>query len=157
SDSEYYETEIGPFIPGEYTIRAVYDTGFFNFDTEDTVANMNPSFAEYVNLYLDGDQVGFNLFTNRYDDLKSIMLYVNGKETYGDLIKDDRVGPVLIDGTMNAAFEAEFPWGTMKTNEIPIDNSYLEFNFGDNDELRQEIMDVIITFNEQFIETYTTV
>lgn len=37
----------------------------------------------------------------------------------------------------------------MKTNEVPIDQSYMEFNFGDNDEFKQEIMDVIIIFNEQ--------
>lgn len=156
SDSEYFEMEIGPLIPGEHTIKAVYDTGFFNLDTEETVTNSDPSYAQYVDLYLSGDQVGFNLFSNRYDELKSIQLYVNGKDTGWDLIKDDLVGPLLIDGTMNAAFEAEFPWGTMKTNEIPIDQSYMEFNFGDNDEFKEEIMDVIITFNEQFMETYTT-
>src|SRR5699024_8679770 len=125
SDSEYFEMEVGPLIPGEHTIKAVYDTGFFNLYTEETVTNSDPSYAQYVDLYLSGDQVGFNLFSNRYDELKSIQLYVNGKDTGWDLIKGDLVGPLLIDGTMNAAFEAEFPWGTMKTNEIPIDQSYM--------------------------------
>src|SRR5699024_6267329 len=49
-----------------------------------------------------------------------------------------------------------FPWGTMKTDDVPIDDSYIDFNFGENEEFRQEIMDIIITFNEEFLETYTT-
>src|SRR5690625_2116761 len=44
----------------------------------------------------------------------------------------------------------------MKTDDVPIDDSYIDFNFGDNEDFRQEIMDIISTFNEEFLETYTT-
>lgn len=156
ADEEYFQGEIGPVIPGIHTVKAVYDTGFFHLDKEVEVAAGDPNYAEFVDLYLEGDNVSFNLITNRYDQLNSIKLYINGKETDYDLVQESRVGPLLTDGSMNASFEAEFPWGTMMTNEVPIDSSYIDFNFGDSEEFRREIMDVIITFNEELIEVYTT-
>src|SRR5690625_5938531 len=42
SDKEDYEAEVGPFMPGEYTLKAVYDTGFFNLDTEEKASSSDP-------------------------------------------------------------------------------------------------------------------
>ena len=156
ADEEYFSDEVGPLTPGTHTVKAVYDTGFFHLDKEAEVEAADPGVASLVDLHLEGDNVSFDLLTNNYDQLSSVKLYINGKETDYDLTEDSRVGPLLIDGTLNASFEAEFPWGTMKTDDVPIDDSYIDFNFGENEEFRQEIMDIIITFNEEFLETYTT-
>src|SRR5699024_8683280 len=50
SDKENYEAEVGPFLPGEYTLKAVYDTGFFNLDTEEKASSSDPGHAPYVDL-----------------------------------------------------------------------------------------------------------
>src|SRR5690625_4081986 len=156
SDKENYEAEVGPFLPGEYTLKAVYDTGFFNLDTEEKASSSEPGHAPYVDLTLDGEKVSFDMFSNRYENLNSVKLFVNGKDTEWDLAKEDRVGPLVTDGSMNASFEAELPWGTVKTNDIPIDTRYMEFNLGDSDELKQEMMDLIVQYNEEFMKAFTS-
>lgn len=156
TDSDDFSEDVGPLIPGEYTIEAVHDTGFFHLSTESNVRLTDPSYSEYVNLYLDGKDVSFDLISNRYEDLKSIKLYVNGKDTGWNLAENDRVGPLLTDGSLNASFEAELPWGTIRTNDIPINDSYIDFNLGYSDEFRQEMMDVIIKFNEEFVDSFAS-
>src|SRR5690625_5241368 len=116
---------------------------------------MDPGFSQYVNLHLDGQDVSFNLSTNRYNDLKSIILYINGKETEYNIAKNDRVGPLLIDGSMNVSFEAELPWGTVRTNDVPIEDRYLDFNLGDSEEFKEEMMDIIVSLNNQYLEAFT--
>src|SRR5699024_8232241 len=156
ADEEYFRDELGPLTPGIHVVKAVYDTGFFHLDTEKEVELSDAGVASIVDLQLEGDNVSFDLLTNNYDQLSSIGLYINGKETDYDLTEDSRVGPLLVDGSMNASFEAEFPWGTMKTEDMVIDDSLMSFNFGENKEFQDEIMEIIITFNEELLETYTT-
>jgi len=155
SDSDNFNEDVGPLIPGEYTVEAVLDTGVFHLSAEQKVQAMEPGFSQYVDLYLDGKDVSFNLSTNRYNDLKSIKLFINGKETEYNIAKTERVGPLLTDGSMNVSFEAELPWGTVRTNEVPIEESYMDFNLGDSDEFKAAMMDLIVSFNNQYLETFT--
>ncbi|WP_042222020.1 zinc ribbon domain-containing protein [Oceanobacillus manasiensis] len=155
ADSENFRQEIGPFLPGELTITAALDTGFFNLERDQTVVG-EPSFPSYVDLYLEGDNVTFDLMMKGYDELSSVQLFVNGVDTGMDLTKDERVGPLLTDGSMHVSFEADFPWGTVRTNDQPLTERYMEFNFGDSDEFKQQIQDVLMTYNEEFGEVYST-
>lgn len=155
SDSENFNEDVGPLIPGEYTVEAVLDTGVFHLKEETKVQAMDPGYSQYVDLYLDGKDVSFNLTTNRYTDLKSIKLFINGKETDYNIAKTDRVGPLLIDGTMNASFEADLPWGTVWTNDMPIDERYMDINLGDSDEFKKSLMELIVTFNNEYLEAFT--
>lgn len=157
ADKENFNEEIGPFLPGEHSLKAVYELDFFHLDTEKKVSAFDSSYAEFVDLMLEGDNVSFDLISNKYDDLKSIKLYINGKDTGWDLKKDARVGPLLVDGSMNASFEADFPWGTVRTDDVPIDNHYIEFNFGNSKEFKQSMMDLVVNFNEEFVKTFATV
>lgn len=154
SDSDNFSKEVGPLLPGEYVVEAIHDTGIFHLEAEEKVQAMNPGFAEYVNLNLDGSDVMFDLHANRYNDLKSIKLYINGKDTEWNLAKENKVGPLLTDGSMNASFEAELPWGTVRTKDVPLDDRYPEFNLGNSEEFQEEIMEKIIQFNEEFVETF---
>lgn len=156
TEETYFNDEIGPITPGIHEVKAVYDTGFFHLDKEKEVEVVSPSQTDLVDLHLDGEQVSFDLMSNRYNQLDSVKLYINGKETEYDLIEESEVGPLLTDGTMHAAFEADFPWGPMKTDEIVIDDTSMTFNFGNNEPFRQEIMDLIIKFNKEFMENYTS-
>lgn len=156
TDTDDFYEDVGPLIPGEYVIEAIHDTGFFHLSKETNVRLTDPGYSQYADLYLDGRDVSFNLISNRYEDLKSIQLYINGKETGWNLAENDRVGPLLTDGSLNASFEAEFPWGTIRTNDFPINESYIDFNLGDSEEFKQEMMDIIIKFNEEFVEAFAT-
>lgn len=154
TDKDDYSGEVGPIMPGEHVVEAVYDTGFFHLTTEEKVKASDPGFAQYANLRLDGTNVSFNLSKNRYDDLKSIKLFINGKDTGWNIAKEDRVGPLLTDGSMNVSFEADLPWGTVRTDDTPLDDSYFTFNLGKSEEFQQTIMDQIILFNEEYVEAY---
>lgn len=155
-DEDYFNGEVGPIAPGIHEVKAVYDTGFFYLDKEVDVEAFNPTQSEVVDLHLKGEEVSFDLMSFGYDQLSSVKLYINGKETGYDLIDKDTVGPLLTDGSMKASFEAEFPWGKMKTDEVLIDDSDITFNLGDSESFRQELEELIITFNEEFIENYTS-
>lgn len=155
SDASYFEEEIGPFMPGEYVLRASHDTGFSNIDAEETVVHSDPEFSKFVDLYIDASSVYFTFDDYQYKNLKSIKLYINGKETDYDLIKDNFVEPLLTDGSMNASFEAELPWGTILTNEVPIDSTDVTVNFADNEEFQQEIISIIMDFNTEFMKFFT--
>src|SRR5699024_8386460 len=155
SDSSYYEEDIGPFMPGEYVLKASHDTGFSNIDAEETVVHSDPEFSKYVDLHIDGSSVSFRFGDYQNNNLKSIKLYINGKETDYDLMKDNFVEPLLIDGSMNASFEAELPWGTILTNEVPIDSTEVIVNFADNEEFQQEIIGIIMDFNTEFMKFFT--
>lgn len=154
TDKDNFTGEVGPLIPGEYVVEAVYDTGFFHLTGEATVKANDPSFAQYADLYLEGSNVSFDISGNRYSDLKSIKLFVNGKDTGWNIAKEDRVGPLLTDGSMNVSFEADLPWGTVRTNDVSLDDTYFKFNLGNSDEFMELIMDKIILFNEEFVEAY---
>src|SRR5699024_940422 len=81
TEKENFNGEVGPLIPGEYTIEASYDTGLFHITDEKNVKLINPGYPEYVSIYLEGDMVSFSLYGNGYDHLKKIEMLVNGKET----------------------------------------------------------------------------
>src|SRR5690625_3882100 len=125
ADEEYFRDELGPLTPGIHVVKAVYDTGFFHLDKEKEVEISDPGVASLVDLQLEGDNVSFDLLTNNYDQLSSIGLYINGKETDYDLTEESRVGPLLVDGSMNASFEDTFPLGSINTVVMLIDASIM--------------------------------
>jgi len=49
-----------------------------------------------------------------------VTLYLNGKKADGILTDDNRFGPVLTDGSMTVAVEADLPWGRVKSEDMPI-------------------------------------
>lgn len=157
ADSDYYDVEVGPFMPGEYTIRGVLDNGFSNLDVEETVSNSDPESSKWVSLYIDASTVYFSFDDYGYYDLNEIRLYINGNETDFNLIEDNVVGPLLTDGSMNASFEAEFPWGTILTNEVPIDSSDITVNLADSPDFQEHIIDIVLQYNTEFIELFTQV
>src|SRR5699024_2328387 len=111
ADEESPSDGIGPLSPGTHTVQAAYDPRFLHLDKEAEVEAADPGVASLVDLHVEGDNVSFDLLTNNYGQLSSVKLYINGKESDYDVTEDSRVGPLLIDGTLNASFEAEFPWG----------------------------------------------
>lgn len=146
--------EFGPYLPGTYQFSAVYKSDFIELSTEETFTNFDPGYSSEVYLHIDGEEANFEVPYS--DELEDIGLYINGEETDVNLIEQDTIGPVLVDSSMNVSFEADFPWGTMKTEEMPLDDSYMYVDFPLTDEMKEEINDTIIKYSKEYLAAYTT-
>lgn len=152
--SDSYWKEVGPYLSGVYTFKAVYETEFIDLETERQFTNIYSDYPEEVDLYLHGDNVTFDLPFSP-DALASIDLYVNGENAGINLFEQNTIGPVLIDESMTVAFEAEFPWGKMKTSDIPIYSEYMDAFILPDESLKEKAKAAIIQFNEDYMEAYT--
>jgi len=87
--------------------------------------------------------------------LEEYKLFLNGKDTGEIMKKDDhRFGQLPIDGSITAYLEGDFPWGTMKSEEIDVEkpnNSSIPFTA--DKELEQTLKDIIIQYNRHREET----
>ncbi|XBO85945.1 hypothetical protein AAGG52_20820 [Bacillus licheniformis] len=63
-----------------------------------------------VNADLDGHMAKL-VFGEGYENLKGT-LWINDQEMKINPFKGTEFGPVLTDGSMSAAVEAQFPWGS---------------------------------------------
>ncbi|MGF7534240.1 zinc ribbon domain-containing protein [Bacillus mexicanus] len=138
---------LGPYIPGEYTVSAKLKNDVVDLvKKEDIQAVGDNSFR--VDLSLEADDVTFSLA----DDIKSGKgeLLINGKSIHKDPFKSVTYGPLLTDGSMTAAVEAEFPWGKTKTAGVPIDNKEMELTLIPDQDTQEAIMKTIVKTTKQY-------
>ncbi|MGY0692110.1 zinc ribbon domain-containing protein [Virgibacillus sp. FSP13] len=154
SDTDEFTQEVGPFLPGTYTFTATYKNDFVELTAEADSTNFDPGFSDHVDLGIEGEEVTFRKPFG--EELDNVKLYINGEDTGINIMEQDTFGPLLTDGSITASFEGEFPWGTMKTEEVPIDSYYVEADFTVNDDVRQAMKDTIIKFNQEFLAAATT-
>src|SRR5699024_7964202 len=154
SDTDDYMKEVGPFLPGKYTFVANYKSDFVDLTTEVEAEQFDPDYSESVDLYIEGEEVEVNA---PYEGmLNEVKMYINGEDTGVNVLQNNIIGPVVSDGSMTASFEGEFPWGTITTGEIPLDSNYIDVIFHANDDLNSTIQDIIVQFNKEYIEVYTS-
>lgn len=149
-----YSKEFGPYLPGTYHFSAVYKSDFVELSTEADYTNFDPEYTDEVYLYIDGEEVSFDVANK--DGLSSVALFIDGEDIGINLIEKDTIGPVLTDGSMNVSFTGEFPWGTLLTEEIPLDNDYMDVNFSLTDENKQELQDALVQYNKEYLAAYTS-
>ncbi|MEN1967374.1 hypothetical protein WMZ97_04765 [Lentibacillus sp. N15] len=154
SDSDDFTKEVGPFLPGSYKFTAKYKGDYVELTADAESTNFDPGYADDVDLYIEADEVSFG--TAYMDGLDEVTLFINGEDTGVNIMKEDTFGPVLVDGSMTASFEGKFPWGTMKTEEKPIDSYYMNAEFTASDDLKETLKDTIIKFNQEFLAATTT-
>ncbi|MFD1037078.1 zinc ribbon domain-containing protein [Virgibacillus byunsanensis] len=154
SDKENFSKEVGPYLPGTYQFRANYKSDFIELTTETERTNFDPGYTDEVDLYVEGEHVEFYIPFD--EQLTSTTLSLNSEDTGIDVTEQHTVGPVLTDGSMSASIEGEFPWGSIKTEEVPIDNNYIDVEFSADEALKQTIQDKVIQFNQEYIEAYTS-
>ncbi|TYS23792.1 zinc ribbon domain-containing protein [Bacillus subtilis] len=138
---------LGPYIPGEYTVSAKLKNDVVDLvKKEDIQAVGDNSFR--VDLSLEADDVTFRLA----DDIKSGKgdLLINGKSIHKDPFKSVTYGPLLTDGSMTAAVEAEFPWGKTKTEGVPIDHKDMELTLIPDQDTQETIMNTIVKATKQY-------
>ncbi|WP_163970630.1 zinc ribbon domain-containing protein [Oceanobacillus halotolerans] len=153
ADKEDYSKEIGPYVPGTYTFTATYESDYVELSTETERTNFDPGYTSEVDLYIEGDDVEFYV---PFENLDHVTLYLNGEDTGINLKEQSIVGPLLTDGSMTASFEAEFPWGTAKTEERPIESYYMDVIFTPSEEVVQQVQDTIVQFTKENLAVRTT-
>lgn len=152
SDSDFYEKTFGPFITGKHKVEAVLETDYLELSVDEEVTIYDDG-EYFVDLYIEAEEIYFYV-PNIGSDVK-IKLLINGKDVGIDLNEEDSFGPVLTDGSMTYAFEAELPWGTVRTEDKPIDSSYIDVVLVD-EKLKDSVMDVAHRYQLEWIQAVTS-
>jgi uncharacterized membrane protein YvbJ len=148
---ENYQKEFGPFVPGMYKVKAVYKDEYTTLKTEEDISVTDGSGD--VDLYLEGESIYID---SNFEDAS---VFVNGKDTKLTVEEARKFGPVSMDGSMKLHVEKEFPWGTAKSEEIPVteeESSYeLEIS-GVTDKTKEVIMQNVFDAEKSWFESLTS-
>lgn len=138
---------LGPHIPGEYTVSAKLKNDVVDLVKKEEIQAVGDN-SFRVDLSLEADDVTFSLA----DDIKDGKgeLLINGKSIHKDPFKSVTYGPLLTDGSMTAAVEAEFPWGKTKTAGVPIDSKEMELTLIPDQDTQEAIMNTIVKTTKQY-------
>ncbi|MCY8986778.1 zinc ribbon domain-containing protein [Bacillus atrophaeus] len=138
---------LGPYIPGEYTVSAKLKNYVVDLVKKEEIQAVGDN-SFRVDLSLEADDVTFSLA----DDIKDGKgeLLINGKSIHKDPFKSVTYGPLLTDGSMTAAVEAEFPWGKTKTAGVPIDSKEMELTLIPDQDTQETIMNTIVKTTKQY-------
>lgn len=154
SDQDQFKKKIGPYMPGEYQFRAVYKTDLVNLESEKDKANMSSEFEQHVDLELSGKTAKIRKpFSKGVDKLE---VYLNGKKANIDLLKQENVEPIEIDGSVKVALEADFPWGKMRSQERPIESSYNDIPFIVDQKLQKQLQEAVVLAEKERLKTMTS-
>lgn len=150
---------VGPFVPGKYTFVAEYDSPIQTFTAESEVDTPLTTSGEQEAIefeFNDMKAVNFYQHKARLDEYK---LFIEGKDT-GEILTPEN-HTILFDeasSNLKAYLEGEFPWGTLKSEEIELadGSNHDRPSFIVEETMQKEIAEVIIAFNEnrpEFIAT----
>ncbi|WP_054950902.1 TcaA 3rd/4th domain-containing protein [Numidum massiliense] len=115
---------VGPLLPGSYEIKAVVDGKLAKTEAKEKVTLFQMDRAkEEAKLSFDAD---FVTLRSEYADAE---VYVNGKET--DMTVKDAVdvGPLPLDGTIAISIKKDYPWGTIESEPIKIEETFVDIDF----------------------------
>ncbi len=113
--TEDQEKTIGPFLPGEHTIKATINgdygkvsqsMAFSDSSLEDRTTSVKFNWSDYF----------FTIYTNEED----ATLFVNGKSTKKTLKEIDSFGPVALDGSVKVHAEMKSGKKTIKSDTVTI-------------------------------------
>jgi uncharacterized membrane protein YvbJ len=153
-----YTAEIGPYVPGEYTIKVSLDGEYVNAEESekvDLVSNFTRRkkgknvLSTYLNLYVRNISISSN-----YEEAK---LFVNGSDT-GLLIKDiDKFGPLPTNGTVKLQAKMDFPWGTVASEEVAVESSWVDLDLEVlDDKMKDDVIELITAYLKSVNEAFST-
>lgn len=165
SDSDNFIKEFGPFTPGKYTFKSVYEGEYATIESKEEVYLITDFYSpntkvENVDLYLNGTYVYID--TNYYDG----QIIIDGKNTglTAEEVNKKGIGPV--DESTKVQLSREFPWGTILSEEVIVGDSgtYLGMYIDPkNEDVQTAVMEAVNTFlhddtaafNARNVEKYT--
>src|SRR5690606_30787363 len=103
----------------------------------------------WVNLDLEVDSL--DIYTN-YDDVE---IFINGESAGKSDGRHFYLDVINIDGSNTVYAEKEFPWGVVRSEEVPIDDDYIELTINPiSAELEKELADLVKEFYLERNEAY---
>lgn len=152
-----FDQTFGPYFPGVFELEAVLHTDWIDLERKETETAMSGGQDYTAYMELDGAEVEIN--TGFYDvtGLKGELL-VNGKATGINPFETPWFGPVPMDGTAKFLIEMEMPWGKMRTEEMPVEDSVVYLNIGDIQDaaFEDKLIEQIVQFNRDEVKAFTT-
>lgn len=159
-DEEDDRIAYGPLAPGVYEVTANLSNDFGEFTADETVVLASTSYQEYTSMDIDMpvDEVFFYVENADSIDPQHIQVKVNDKEYKVDEhYTTEVVGPMPIDGSLDASVVATMPWGEVESEAQPIEEiePWLVGEFY-TDEHLNDISKFLSDFGEQFVEAQAT-
>ncbi|PGK31175.1 hypothetical protein CN902_09355 [Priestia megaterium] len=154
ASSNHFSKTYGPYVPGMHKVEGRYKTEFVDLVTKDTVSFMDNINKKTVFLDLKGEDIAIDLGGNP-PDMKGKLL-IDGKKVNLNPFKTSEFGPVVTDGSMSMKVAANFPWGEMTSNNIPIDSDEIQYNFGRDKDLENGLMKIAAAENKNLFKVYST-
>jgi len=116
------QLQLGPLLPGEYSIKAVYSGKYTTLENE-VKAKVFPTggTVETIDVPLKGEYV--DIFANN----SFARIFINGENIELAVGDGQRIGPIAVDGSNTIRLEVDYPWGTTASEERPIDGTRAEF------------------------------
>lgn len=113
----------GPFLPGEYTVKAIVNGEYGNVNQ---VENIDTFDAADQTESIDFDWSDYYVSVYSNDD--SAILYVNNKSTNKQIGELDAIGPIPLDGSVTLSAQRKFVNGTKKSNVVSVQENTSEVN-----------------------------
>ncbi len=142
--------QLGPLPPGKYAVKAVYEGKYTTLENE-VKADLFPigSSVEPVEVPLRGEYV--DVFSNN----GFARILINGEDIGLAVGDGQRIGPIAVDGSNTISVEADYPWGTTKSEERPIEGTRAEFKLSNlTDEAKEQILDAAHAFAASWYEAF---
>jgi uncharacterized membrane protein YvbJ len=143
---------IGKFLPGDYTLKAVYKGDFVSLNAQQKV---DFSSAENNQVTTKVDLNGHFVTVSSNGDGAEI--YANGKDTGKKVGSIDTFGPVPIDGSVELYGVLNRSSGQIKSAPVKItgdDDIYLDFKEIDQEQQQQEAMQAAQDALNQYGSSY---
>lgn len=154
SEADDYIT-FGPLAPGIYQVEAIFSGEFGEAkDKTNMILTDYDSAETRISTDLSVGKVIFSL-----DDLDAVhpgkteLIIGDEKIAFNKEGETKPIGPLLINGSQDVAVSATYPWGTVKTEGIKVDdeNVYISPNVL-SDEQYKDLRILLHEFGEQFLQ-----
>ena len=149
-DAVEENTSFGPYMPGAYAAKAVFDNTYVTLEEEET-----------INLFATGQESLGHTFdmpieeTTVYSIVPDAQLYINGEES--DITLDEGkqvIGTFPNDDSVTLQIDKEYPWGHVKSEEKVITNDnhvnfdkLIVFNDEEQNKMMEQLNEMIASYH----------
>lgn len=114
---------LGPFLPGEYKVKAVVNGEYGKVESEKTIDTSEMA-EQTTSLHFDWEDQYVYLYSN-YEDAT---LFVNNKSTNKEIGEIDEIGPVPLDGSVKIFAQKKFGAEVKKSEIVTLKEDTTEAN-----------------------------
>lgn len=151
ADKEDFSAEVGPFIPGLHNIKAVLKGDYVDLQKASEVTAFD-SFGDNNQLPVDLSIEASTLEINTsFIDSK---IFINGKDTGLTTSEAKKLGPVAINTGLKLYIQKDLPFGTCKSEEIEIKDSYIELNLQASEDVKTSVSNSISQYFTSEVQAY---